>query len=175
MERTKYIQGRSGTKSKDCLPFVQYYKCLEKKKENENIQYFHLCFSFPSPCPTGNLLPLFHTYSPLPPKTPKFLFTQWRVLPKTLPAELLPLLLQFPNYIFFFHSLQCPVPSSPSWGWEESGITFKNKKWPGDENVVEGLLWCSSSQVPGTLLSCYSIFSTLSTLLLSVEVFCLTK
>lgn len=54
MERTKYIQGRSGTKSKDCLPFVQYYKCLEKKIENENIQYLHLCSAFPAHIPPGN-------------------------------------------------------------------------------------------------------------------------
>lgn len=42
MERTKYIQGRSGTKSKDCLPFVQYYKRLEKKIE----KWEHLVFAF---------------------------------------------------------------------------------------------------------------------------------
>lgn len=69
MERTKYIQGRSGTKSKDCLPFVQYYKCLENKTENENIQYSHLCSAFPSPRPVGKFLTVSHTSSPLPPET----------------------------------------------------------------------------------------------------------
>lgn len=54
MERTKYIQGRSGTKPKDCLPFVQYYKCLENKTGNENIQYLHLCSAFRAHIPLGN-------------------------------------------------------------------------------------------------------------------------
>lgn len=71
MERTKYIQGRSGTKSKDCLPFVQYYKCLENKTENENIQYFHLCSDFPSPCPSGKFLTGSHASFPLPSEPPK--------------------------------------------------------------------------------------------------------
>lgn len=127
MERTKYIQGRSGTKSKDCLPFVQYYKCLENKIENENIQYFHLCSAFPSPCHIVKFLTGSHTSSPLPSK-PRNSFSL-RVLFKTLPAELLPVLFQYPNYFSFLRSSQGPVPSPPSQGWEESGITFKIKNY----------------------------------------------
>lgn len=74
MERTKYIQGRSGTKSKDCLPFVQYYKCLENKTENENIQYLHSCSAFSSPRPIGKFLPVSHTPFPTPSQEPQIPF-----------------------------------------------------------------------------------------------------
>lgn len=53
MERTKYIQGRSGTKSKDCLPFVQYYKCLEKKKKMRTFSICIYAFLFPAHVPLG--------------------------------------------------------------------------------------------------------------------------
>lgn len=57
MERAKYIHGRSGTKSKDCLPFVQYYKCLENKIGNRRT--FSDCTCAPGHLPHANSLLLY--------------------------------------------------------------------------------------------------------------------
>jgi len=87
MERTKYIQGRSGAKSKDCLPFVQYYKCLENKTENENIQYLHYAQLFPAHITLGN-----SCQYPI-------------ILPHSLPR---------PQNSFLFSEDFCPRPSQQS-------------------------------------------------------------
>lgn len=101
MERTKYIQGRSGTKSKDCLPFVQYYKCLENKIENKNIQHLHLCPDCPSSHPIRKFLPISQIPSSLPPKIPDS-FSLREASSKSLQAEPLPVFFQYPKCFYPF-------------------------------------------------------------------------
>lgn len=116
MERTKYIQGRSGTKSKDCLPFVQYYKCLENKIENENIQHLHLCSAFPAHISLGNSFQhsIFFPPSQDPPNPSHLVKSFVQGLPYRTDC---PVVISRVFFSFF----------NPQWGWEESRITFKIK------------------------------------------------
>lgn len=122
MERTKYIQGRSGTKSKDCLPFVQYYKCLENKIENKNIQRLHLCPDCPSSHPIRKFLPISQIPSSLPPKIPDS-FSLREASSKSLQVPCLSSC-NAPT-VFILSLLTGPCAITPSWGCKE---TFKNER-----------------------------------------------
>lgn len=129
MERTKYIQGRSGTKSKDCLPFVQYYKCLENKIENENIQYLHLCSAFPAHIPLGNSCQHPILFPPSQdPQNPSHFCEKFCPRPSLQSCWLSCCNIQS-IFSFFLQPLMGPVPSPLPWGWKDSKITFKNENY----------------------------------------------